>query len=157
MSADEAPTLRIERAFAATPERVFDAWTNPVVLRRWWAAQPDWVSPEAVTDLRVGGRYRLAMQDTATGEVRVVVGEYLEVERPRRLVYSWTWEGGPAAMAGSERTVVSVRFEPQGAGTRVVLEHRGFAGPQVCELHGHGWRGCLDALEARVLGGAAAG
>ena len=47
----------------ASPEEVFDAWTNPAVLKRWWAPQPTWTSPGCEIDLRVGGRYVLRMQD----------------------------------------------------------------------------------------------
>ena len=53
----------MERRFDAAPEAVFDAWTNPEVLRRWWAAAPDWETPAAEVDLRPGGRYRLTMRD----------------------------------------------------------------------------------------------
>jgi uncharacterized protein YndB with AHSA1/START domain len=74
--------LRLERTFAGRPDDVFDAWTDPVLLRRWFVARPHWRSPSAEVDLRVGGAYRLAMEDTDTGEVRSVVGTYLEVERP---------------------------------------------------------------------------
>jgi len=55
-------SLRIERSFDATPEEVFDAWTSPEVLRRWWAAHPQGSTPVAEVDLRAGGRYRLSME-----------------------------------------------------------------------------------------------
>ena len=42
--------LRLERTFDASAEDVFDAWTNPLVLVRWWAAFPDWDSPGAEVD-----------------------------------------------------------------------------------------------------------
>ena len=73
----------LQRTFAASPEEVFDAWTNPEVLERWWAAQPAWTSPGCEVDLRVGGRYVLRMRDSDTGEERVVGGEYREIVRPR--------------------------------------------------------------------------
>jgi uncharacterized protein YndB with AHSA1/START domain len=76
---------RLSRWFAAAPERVSAAWTDPAVLRRWWAAKSDWDSPAAETDVRPGGRCRLSMTDTASGETRTVAGEYTLLERPRRL------------------------------------------------------------------------
>ena len=55
-------SLRVERTYDASPEEVFDAWTNPEVLRRWWAVHPEGTTPIAEVDLRVGGRYRLSME-----------------------------------------------------------------------------------------------
>ena len=150
MSDDQA-VLRLERLLDAPPERIFAAWTDPALLRRWWAAEPDWTTPEATTDVRVGGRYRLSMQGT-DGIVRTVVGEYLEVDPPRRLVYTWKWEShGDSSAPPGDVTVVEVDFVAEGSATRVVLEQRGFDGEAERDKHDHGWRGCLDNLERRVL------
>ena len=137
--------MRLERRFDAPVERVFEAWTSPEVLRRWWAARPDFDCPEAEVDLRVGGRYRLAMR-SAEGETRVVAGEYTAVAPPERLAYTWAWEGGEMG-----DTLVTVEFHPDGDGTRVVLTHSGFPDEREREMHGHGWAGCLDNLASRVL------
>jgi uncharacterized protein YndB with AHSA1/START domain len=140
--------LRLSRRFAAAPERVFEAWTNPAVLRRWWAAHPDWDSPAAEADARTGGRYRLSMTDTSSGETRTVAGEYTVVERPRRLVYTWRWEGMP------NETLVTVEFHADGDGTRVELHQAGFPDAHDRDMHADGWGGCLDNLARRVfLGG----
>ncbi|HWT22350.1 MAG TPA: SRPBCC domain-containing protein [Solirubrobacteraceae bacterium] len=142
--------LRIERAFDAPREAVFDAWTSPEVLRRWWAAGTGWSTPVADVDLRVGGRYRLSMRDPAAAGAYTVVGEYVEVVRPERLVYTWTWEGEPAEQAGSEGTLVSVDFLETGGRTTVVITHTGFAGPGVAAQHEHGWNACLENLGATL-------
>ena len=139
--------LRLSRRFAATPERVFDAWTNPAVLRRWWAAKPEWDSPAADVDARPGGRYRLSMTDTGSGETRTVAGEYVEVTPPARLVYTWRWEGMDA------ETLVTVEFVADGGGTRVELLQTGFPDEQERDMHADGWGGCLDNLERRVFSG----
>jgi uncharacterized protein YndB with AHSA1/START domain len=147
----EAVVLRLSRRFAAPRERVFDAWTNPDVLRRWWAAQPNMDTPTAETDVRPGGRYKLAMRDTETGEVHTLVGEYREVTPPERLVYTWTWESNVGAMSGSEDTLVEVDFVEAGDATEVTVTHSGFASADIRDLHAHGWNGCLDNLERRVF------
>jgi hypothetical protein len=54
--------VRIERAFAASAEDVFDAWTSAEVMRRWFHCAPDWDTPEAEVDLRVGGNVRVVMR-----------------------------------------------------------------------------------------------
>jgi uncharacterized protein YndB with AHSA1/START domain len=144
--------LRLTRRFAAPRERVFAAWTDPALLRRWWAALQGWETSDAEVDLRPSGRYRLSMRDAEVGAEYTVVGEYVEVRPPERLVYTWTWEGEPVEMRGSERTLVTVDFVESGDGTEVVLTHRGFADGHIRDLHGEGWSGCLGNLESRVLG-----
>lgn len=141
----DTATVRLQRTYDAPPEAVFDAWTNPEVLRRWWKADPAWTVPSAEIDLRVGGGYRLSMDDPASGENHTVFGEYREVQRPHRLVYSWTWEGsGP--YAGHE-SLVAVDFHADGEGTTVHIEHTGLLDATSCEAHARGWNGVLDSLE----------
>lgn len=138
--------LRLERTFDASAEDVFDAWTNPLVLVRWWAAFPDWDSPGVEIDLRVGGRYRLQMHDPQTDKVVVVVGEYREIDRPHRLVYTWSYEGE------EHESLVTVDFMAHGERTTVVLVHTGLPSDESRRRHDEGWRGTFDNLERRVLG-----
>jgi uncharacterized protein YndB with AHSA1/START domain len=152
MSLSEIATLRLERTFAATPEEVFDAWTNPEVLERWWAARPAWTSPGCDVDLRVGGRYVLRMRDDESGQVYTVGGEYREVNRPRRLVYTWCWEGTDGLDPGHV-SLVTVEFRADGAGTTVVLEHSKLASEESRARHSAGWTGSLDNLARRILDG----
>ena len=142
--------LVIERTFAAAQARVFEAWTSPEVLRRWWGAGPDWTSPAVEIDLRPGGRYRLSMQDPS-GVVRSVGGEYVEVDPPRRLVYTWTWESHGAE--NDAATLVTVEFREVTPGqTAVILTHTGFADGDRRDLHREGWELCIANLATRVLG-----
>ncbi|HZV74922.1 MAG TPA: SRPBCC domain-containing protein [Conexibacter sp.] len=138
-------TVRIERTFEAPAEAVFDAWTNPEVLRRWWKANPAWDDARAEIDLRVGGGYRLAMHDPEAGEDHVVVGTYREISRPERLVYSWSWEGtGPYAGHESQ---VAVTFQEDAPGqTTVVIEHVGLLDATSRENHAKGWAGVLESF-----------
>lgn len=142
-------SLRLERTYDASPEEVFDAWTNPEVLRRWWAVDPAGRTPVADVDLRVGGRYRLSMEDPS-GTRHTVGGEYHEVSRPERLVYSWCWEqdnGEPGHVS-----TVTVEFHADGERTNLVLEHTDLASAESRDQHAHGWNACLDILESRVFG-----
>lgn len=145
MTTIDTPTeLRLERTFAAPPARVFDAWTNPEVLRRWWTAAPDGDTPLAEVDLRVGGGYRLTMRGPQ-GEF-TVFGRFEAIEPPDRLVYTWAWE----EMAPMD-TLVTVEFRAEGDGTRVVLTHTGLPSEEQRAQHEHGWHAVLDSLERRVL------
>jgi glutathione S-transferase len=148
---EQETTLRLQRRFAAPRERVFDAWTNPNVLRDWWAAQPTMSPGEIEVDLRVGGRYRMQMV-TDEGEVHTVVGEYTRVDRPSHIAYTWTWESNEDAMTGSACTTVEVDFADDGGGTLVTLTHSGFGSPEIRGLHEHGWAGIFDSLERYLAG-----
>jgi uncharacterized protein YndB with AHSA1/START domain len=128
---------------------VFNAWVSPEVLRRWWGAGPDWTSPSVEIDLRPGGRYRLSMEDPS-GSVQTVGGRYVEVDPPRRLVFTWAWESDGAD--DDDETLVTVEFhEPAAGETRVVLTHSGFAGAGPRDRHREGWELCIANLRSRVL------
>jgi uncharacterized protein YndB with AHSA1/START domain len=143
--------LELEHRYTAPREDVFEAWTNPEVLKRWWAAAPTWETPLAEVDAREGGSYRLSMR-TDTGEVHTVRGEFKEVSPPERLAYTWSWEEGPEpAMAGSESSLVVVEFIVEGDGTLVKLTHSGFASDQIREMHAQGWQAVLANLERSVF------
>lgn len=79
---DQLPSLRIVRHFDVLPEVVFDAFTKPEAMQVWWT--------ETTTfeiDLRVGGRWTITRKEGET--VYTATGEYLEIEKPRRLTYTY--------------------------------------------------------------------
>jgi uncharacterized protein YndB with AHSA1/START domain len=148
MSAIDSTTLRLERTYDASAEDVFDAWTNPEVLRRWWKANSAWITPVAEVDLRVGGRYRISMEDPESGKKYTAGGEYSEVSRPDRLVYSWQWEQEDGELG--HLSTVAVDFRGEGEQTTVVLEHTGLESLESRDSHGHGWEGVLEAFQAHL-------
>ena len=87
MTEDSAQVVRIERTFDASAEDVFDAWTNPEVIERWFRPARGWKKPSAEVDLRVGGMVRVVMRDP-TGAPVEASGEYTEIDRPNRLAYT---------------------------------------------------------------------
>jgi uncharacterized protein YndB with AHSA1/START domain len=135
--------LRITRTFAASRERVFDAFTRPELLRQWWGPA-GFTLPQAEVDLRVGGAYRFAMRPPQ-GEVMYLGGVFKEVERPSRLSYTWVWEAMPEA-----QTLVTIDFNEAEGDTEVVLTQEPFKDANDVALHDQGWRGGLDKLE-RIL------
>jgi uncharacterized protein YndB with AHSA1/START domain len=140
--------LRVERTFDAPRDAVFEAWTSPEVMRRWWAAEHDWTTPRAEVDLRPGGRIRVSMAEPGGEPVHSFSGEYLEVSPPERIVFTVEWQGGQADGAVS---TVTVEFLEQGDRTTVVLTQRGLATEESREEHADGWNKCFDNLESRVL------
>jgi uncharacterized protein YndB with AHSA1/START domain len=129
--------LVVRRTIDAGAARLFDAWTKPEHLLRWWG--PAGVRcADAEVDLRVGGRYRIvnALPD---GTRMTIEGEFRVVEAPHRLVYTWH-------LGGSESSLVTVRFEPRDPGTEVIVTHEQIPAESVRVSHEKGWNGCLDGL-----------
>ena len=144
-------SLRLSHSFDAPREKVFEAWTDPSVLKRWWAAQESWDCPLAEVDLRVGGQYKLSMRDPDSGQVHTVSGEYTSIRAPEHLAYTWVWEVEVPGHGGGEATLVTVDFLEDGERTTVVLTHRGFQSEEVRDRHSQGWGGCFANLGRRVF------
>jgi uncharacterized protein YndB with AHSA1/START domain len=142
--------LRIERTFAAPAEDVFDAWTSPEVMRRWFHCAPDWATPEAEVDLRVGGKVRVVMRRPDGTEARAR-GEYTLIDRPHRLVMTWTFDDAPS----NEQLIELVFSESEGS-TTVLMVNSGISTDERRKAQDWGWHGCLDELE-RVLAHTALG
>ncbi len=138
--------LRIERSFAASAEDVFDAWTSPEVMRRWFHCGPDWETPVAEVDLRVGGFVRIVMR-RPDGREAGARGLYTLIDRPHRLAMTWTFDDDP-----SKQQLLELDFSESDGTTTVVLVNSQISTDERREGQDEGWRGCLDQL-ARVLDG----
>jgi uncharacterized protein YndB with AHSA1/START domain len=141
----ESLTLVVRRTVHASPQRLFSAWTDPAHLERWWGPAPVRCAGAEV-DLRIGGAYRIANR-LPSGDVLWIVGTFERIEPPRVLVYSWRLEPGP-----DTRERVTVRFEPRGEHTEVIVLHERIAGEAIRVDHERGWMGCLDGLVAWAEG-----
>ena len=131
----------IERVIdiAASPETVFTLLTDPVEYVKWKGRLAD-------LDPRPGGRFHVSFKEAS------VRGEYLEVVKDRRVVFTWGWEGEGAAIRPGGSTV-EIDLEPRGAGTRLRLVHRGLPAAEVAS-HTAGWDFFLPRLTAIAEGGA---
>ena len=104
----------ITRTFRAPAQIVFDAWTRPEYVKRWWASRSRGVTLVVCdADLRPGGQYRYVL---ARGEAQrfAFSGRYIEIVRPTRLVYTQRFESIP------DESVVTVTFEERDGSTRLV-------------------------------------
>ena len=133
--------LRIERTFDASAEEVFDAWTSPEVLRRWFHSDRDWNTPTAEVELRIGGKVRVAMREPDRTE-HAMGGEYTEIDRPRRLAMTWTFDDWP-----EKQQMVELEITERDGRTTVVLINSGIDTEQHRGDQQWGWSGCLDQLE----------
>jgi len=141
-----SPALTMTRVLDAPRADVFRAWTDPESLREWWGPG-DFTCPSAEVDLRRGGRYRLVMQPPGGPEI-VVAGVYQEVDPPSRLVYTWSWEGGPAT--SEPDSVVTVEFRDLGNRTEVVVSHGGFPPGHSISDYESGWAAGFVKVEAHL-------
>jgi len=110
--------LRMTRRFEAAPERVFDAWLDPATARRWLFTLPSDQEYRAELDARVGGRWTITAR--RGGMDYTAVGEYLEIDRPRRLVFTFAM---PQFSPNSDR--LTVEIAPDGAGCILTLTQEG--------------------------------
>jgi uncharacterized protein YndB with AHSA1/START domain len=133
--------LRIERTFDAPAEIVFDAFTSPEVLKRWWHAEHNWETPFAEVDLRVGGALRIVMRDPASGSETGGGGHFTLIDRPRRLAYTWTWDADDQ----SRSQHVEVQFHESDGRTTVVLTNSGIPKREVDDYN-DGWNNSFDNL-----------
>ena len=133
-------TLIVRRTIRATPERLFDAWTQPAQLRQWWGPQGV-ECVDAQVDLRIGGEYRISNR-FPDGRVVWIAGEFERIEPPDVLAYTWRVE----PQTGSE--LVTVRFERRGDSTEVIVIHERIGDERTRGVHERGWRDCLDRLAA---------
>ena len=142
--------LTVTRTFNAPAHIVFDAWTKPELLKRWWAPKSFGVSLfECEQDLRVGGTYRFAFgRDPKNPEV--FSGRYLEVNPPSRLVLTQCYE----RMAHVGDVVVTADFEESQGRTRLTLHQlfpskEALEGPVASGME-RGMRVTLDQLDELV-------
>ena len=140
MSERAGGVVRLERTFDSPAEAVFDAWTNPEVMRRWFHVEPDWETPEAEVDLRVGGAYRVLMRRSDGSEVSIS-GEFTEVERPSRLVLKVVFSDLP-----TNEQLLELTFTESEGSTTVALVNSGIATDERRDAEDYGWRGCFDSL-----------
>ena len=139
-----ARVVRIERTFAASAEDVFDAWTNPEVMRRWFHCAPDWDTPRAESDLRVGGQIRVLMR-RPDGTEAGARGEYRLIERPHRLVMTWTFDDAP-----SNQQLIELSFSESEGSTTVLMVNSGISTDERRDGQDWGWRGCFAELQTAL-------
>jgi Uncharacterized conserved protein len=127
-------TVRIE----ATPETVWSFWTDPVLICEWWGIEADAVA-------EAGGLFRVVMDSGP-----IMRGEFLELDPPRRLLFSFGWEGGtPGGALPPGSTQVEVTLEAAADATVLTIRHE-LPATHAAD-HAKGWAHFIgDRLVARV-------
>jgi uncharacterized protein YndB with AHSA1/START domain len=153
MTAEQA-VVRLHRTIPASPERVYRAWLEPELMRRWLAPGGLEVTRVEV-DERVGGRYRI-WQGSADGDVGGFECELLELVPSRRIVFRWGFVGPERAAGPVYDSLLTITLaEAPGGATALTLAHERLdalraAMPDVAENVGPGWGIALDQLAEAI-------
>jgi uncharacterized protein YndB with AHSA1/START domain len=147
MTVEPAGIIRISRRFEASAERVFDAWLDPKKAGKWLFATPTGQMVRVEIDARVGGSFVITRR--SDGEDVEHVGKYLEIDRPRRLVFTFA-----VPKFSTQETRVAIDIRPLPTGCELTLTHEGVL-PEWLEQSKEGWGKILEAL-AENLGEVAA-
>src|SRR5215207_2732171 len=153
MTAEQA-VVRLHRTIPATPERVYRAWPDPELLRRW-LAPGDLDVTRVEVDERIGGHYRI-WQGSADGDVGGFECELLELVPNQRIVFRWGFVGPERTAGPTYDSLLTITLEeaPDGA-TELTLVHERLdalqaAMPNVAESVGPGWDMVLDKLAEAI-------
>lgn len=151
----ELSPVEITLHIPAAPDDVFAYFTDP-------ARYVQWMGSEAALDPVPGGVYRIRMPDGFAA-----AGEFLQVIRPRRVVFSWGFADDEAAQRTKQQqgertrgnamppgsTRVTVTLEDEEGGTRLVLRHENLPSPDLLQGHDIAWNTYLPRLAVRATGG----
>ena len=141
MEAGTSRSLVVEREVQidASPETVFEFFTDPVKAVRWRGVA-------ATLDPRPGGVYRVQIGPFTA------IGEFVEVDPPTRVAWTWGWENdGMSTPPGS--STVELTLAPVDGGTLVRLVHSGLPSAEAADAHGHGWDQYMPRLAIAATGG----
>lgn len=131
--------LFIERTFNYPVEKVFEVWTDPEALKDWFCS-----NGEANFNVKEGGSYSTEVTCDTNGKC-LLIGDYLEVIKNKKIVFSWKWQGEPLSNAGE--TIVTVEFVDLGSSTEIKLTQTGFSTEDFRDGHIEGWNLALDRIE----------
>jgi uncharacterized protein YndB with AHSA1/START domain len=132
--------ISVRRFLRARRELIFEAWTRPDLMARWFFPGEGWTAA-VKSDLRIGGRYEIAMRDPDGGR-HAQFGEYREIVPVSRLVFSWS-----CPELSVVDSVVTVELVDHGERTELRLTHELPPDPKIRRGHEAGWEGCLGNLE----------
>lgn len=133
--------LQLRCLLPAPREQVFEVLTRPEDVARWWGPR-QFTTPEIELDLRMGGRYRFTMQPP-DGDPFHVSGEFLEIDRPSSLAYTFRWD---EPTADDRETVVTVSLDAVDQVSELTVRQGRFATGERLALHRSGWTDSLGKL-----------
>jgi uncharacterized protein YndB with AHSA1/START domain len=137
----ETTAVERELAIAASPEAVWEFLVDPDKATRW-------MGQSASFEPRPGGLYRVEVIPGNTA-----AGEFVELDPPRRLVFTWGWEPGGSGAVPVGTSTVEIELVPTDEGTTLRFTHRGLPDEAAAQSHAHGWDHYLERLVIAASGG----
>lgn len=136
----------IEAVFPASPTRLFQAWTRPEDLRKWFGEDPATLGQIEI-DLYEGGAWRFHMRSDAQ-KTEVLEGQYLKIREGELLSFSWrhSVQTADGTLRQTSPSAVTITFEPMGKATRMRLEHRAILTEGGRQGVRAGWIASFEAL-----------
>lgn len=147
MQSTVVPALVIRRTYSASPERVYEAWTDPKLAQQF-LCPAGMTAPEVQMDVRTGGKFRIVMM-LPSGEPYVAYGVYRDVQPNKRLSMTWQWE--EENPADEHESLLTIEFNAHGSGTELILTHEKLASVESRESHAHGWNSIVEKLDGLAL------
>jgi uncharacterized protein YndB with AHSA1/START domain len=135
-------TVQVARRFSASAERVFDAWLDLNTAGKWLFATPTGKMSKVKIDARIGGSYLIV--ECREGTDVEHIGDYLEIDRPRRLVFTLK-----VPKYSQENTKVTIEIRPLESGCELTLTHEGVL-PNYIASTTSGWNMILDQLATKL-------
>jgi uncharacterized protein YndB with AHSA1/START domain len=141
--------LTIKRVFKAPVEKVYQAWTDPDKMVRWFASNERWRTPEVEVGSSPGGKYNLTMRHS-DGDKFQSVGQIVEIIENQRISFTWTMPDAGLSF-GESLVTVDLREVPEG--TELTLTHDRLTNADLLKDTSGGWAGCLTMLEGYLVNG----
>jgi uncharacterized protein YndB with AHSA1/START domain len=135
----EKDAVRIDRLLPATPEEVFDAWTDPKSLSKFMCPN-EVLRARVQADVRVGGQFQIDMVNK--NDETKHTGKYVEIDRPRKLAFTWR-----SKHTDNRDSLVTLYFTPDGDETRILLVHEQLPDAEARRKHTGGWTSVIDHLD----------
>ncbi len=136
--------LQLKRHFRASRAKVFEAWTSPEILKKWFSGDNSLNGVVALeADIRPGGTFRVTMN--CSGGIHIAYGTYREITPIDRVSFTHQWESRERV-----ETLVTIELTDKDGGTDLVLTQTGFTDPEETKGHSVGWTNALDNLEQLV-------
>jgi uncharacterized protein YndB with AHSA1/START domain len=142
MAPEKLASVQVVRRFEASAERVFDAWLDPQTAGKWLFATPTGQMIRVEMDPRVGGSFNITRRDDGNDVEHV--GEYLEIDRPRHLVFTFSVPRFSLAV-----TRVTIDIVPLETGCQLTLTHDDVL-PEWATRAEQGWDMILGSLAAAL-------
>lgn len=141
-----ARRVDVARVFDCPQALLYRAWTDPQHFSRWWGPR-GWQAYDCQLDVRPGGRWRSSFRRPGGDDIHIG-GQYLEVEPPARISFSWNSYG---TLSRDDESLVEIEFVPLGQQTELRITHTKLTTGEAEDMD-IGWASALDSLQSYLPG-----